>query len=177
MASICSVSGFDASGVVTDAEVEDMLRQLPDTHVRTKALRSVQYLDDLREEEPRHRRFPKHQIFGEWSINERTGEGSASVFRQHSTGNPDQPNFLATILHEVGHAVYYKLPEVEKIEWVQLHSSSVIIMNEQSRAPDEHFCHMYAAYFLRNEFVRSIYGHFYPFLKDRIFEGKEYADG
>lgn len=134
---------------MTDAEVRELLAQLPRGHISSPALRTIEYVDELKEEEtsPRHRRFSRLQILGEWSINKETNEGSAIIFRQHTMGNPNRFNFLNSILHEIGHAVYYRLSPGDKGEWAKLNTGTVILMNAQSRAADEHFCHLYAAYF------------------------------
>lgn len=138
-----------------------MLRQLPDWHVRTPALGSIKYVDQVKEEDrgSRHRRFPTQLILGQWDINHETGEGHASIYRQHANGNPEPYKFRDSILHEVGHATYHQLSEADKAEWAALHQQSVILMNAQSRVADEAFCHMYAAYFQRHALVKAGFPH------------------
>lgn len=170
----CSISGFDASGVLTDAEVLEVFASLPATHVDSSVLKSIEYVDDVKEEtDPRQRRFTRYQIFGDCSINEETGEAWATIYRQHASGNPDGFWFRHTILHEVGHAVYYRVVSAQdRASWSALHGNAMIVYNEQSRVPDEHFSNLYAAYVLRHEVVRKGFSDLYTFLRDRVFEGR-----
>lgn len=173
---VCSVSGFDASGLVTNADVRRLLRQLPTTHRDAKVLRSIQYVDSVRQEtDPRRVRFTTYQVFGEYSVDEPSGEGHATIYRQHPSGNPNTFWLRHCILHELGHAVYHQeLSGSDRAEWAKRHANAVTLYNAQSRAADEHFCNLYAAYVLRHEFVRARFGNFYSFLRERVFEGKEY---
>ena len=177
MPTICSIIGFSASGIVTNKSVRDLLERLPKGHTRSLSLRSIRYVGEVVYEQAprRHRRFPAHQIFGEWSINEDTGEGHATIFRQHEDGNQSEFDFLRTILHEVGHAVYRGLSDRDRGEWARLHAKSTMVMNEQSRVADEHFCHLYAVYVLRHDLARVNFNQLYSFLNKRVFEGEEYS--
>lgn len=174
---LCSISGFEASGVLTNDGVQELLRRLPGDHPCSPALRSLTYVDEVRHESNprRHRRFPREQILGEWSINSETGYGDANIYRQHEDGNPNHFDFLRTILHEVGHSVHETLLDPDKVEWATIHAQSDVLINEQSRVADEHFCHLYAAYVLKPDYVRAGFAMHYDFLRDRVFRGKEYS--
>lgn len=175
-ASVCSISGFDVSEVVTDDDVRELFATIPVSHTASSVLQSIEYVDAIKEEtNPRQRRFTKYQVFGDCAINEDAGEADARIYRQHATGNPDKFQFMHAILHEVGHAVYYQqLSPDDRAAWAKLHGDVMLIYNEQSRAPDEHFSNLYAAYVLRHELVRSGFRNLYPFLRERVFEGREF---
>lgn len=172
---MCSVSGFWTSGVIADKGVRELLATLPAGHTRPPALSSLRYVDSIKYDAPRrHRRFPGQQIFGEWSINTETGRGDAIIYRQHAKGNPIEFDFIRTVLHEVGHAVHHRLASTNRRTWATIHDELVIIMNEQSRIPDEHFCYQYAGYVLRPTAIRGGFSDVYSFLRDHVFQGKEY---
>jgi hypothetical protein len=163
--------------VITDAGVRKLLASLPEDHTRTEAFRTLRYVDSTKYENTprRHRRFPSQQVFGEWSINTETGTGNAVIYRQHEEhGNPNEFDFRRCILHEVGHAVHETMPSKDQLEWAKQHAELEIIMNEQSRAADEHFCYQYAAYVLRPATVEAGFPTLYAFLRGRVFGGKEY---
>ena len=172
-AAICSISGFDASGVLTDREVAALFAQLPPSHIASTVLRSIEYVDEVKEEtDPGSRRFTKYQVLGDCAVGD---DARARVYRQHASGNPEEFMFRHTILHEVGHAVYaHRLNADDRREWATLHGDSLMFYNEQSRVPDEHFSNLYGAYVLRHEFVRKGFRRLFPFLSGRVFEGSTY---
>jgi len=171
---ICSIQGFDASRVVTDADVRQLFEQLPSEHWARRVLCSITYVDSVKEDsDPRRRRDAMSHVFGECA--DSSDERHATIYRQHPTGNHDPYFFRHCILHELGHAVYSMVLSVEdKVEWAKRHAKRVVSYNAQSRDPDEHFCNLYAAYVLRPDFVRFGFGDFYSFLRERVFSRKEY---
>ncbi len=86
--------------------------------------------------------------------------------------------FKHTTLHEVAHGVFLRLLSAQtRSNWFALSGGSMILFNEQSRDPVEHFAHLYPAYVLNPIPMVRRFEPFYGFLKQEVFDGREYHGG
>jgi hypothetical protein len=171
----CAFHGFAASGIADDDGVRALFATLPGEHTARGVLDRLTYVDDVKHVvNPQSRRIGTLQVLGEWA--DRDGESIATVYRQHADlGNPEPFGFWWTILHEVGHAVFFRLLVQEtRSAWFSVTAGSLATSNEQSRDPEEQFCNLYARYVLRPSLVRRRYPESYQFLRERVFDGVEY---
>lgn len=165
------VSGFEKSGVIKDNEVKVYLQdEFPPEHVRSERISEIRYTDKyvLYDE--------KQYEAGKWTkVNDKPSE--ICINRQVPEGSLDADELKETISHEVAHDVYNRFSEEEKQIWHQLSGSRDInecVDSYATTSEQEDFASTYSAYMHDPEYLRTINLDKYNYMRDHIFEGREY---
>jgi hypothetical protein len=152
---------------MTNREVEDLLGTLPPRHITNPPLRTILYISETSLRYSTDRRRSPQQILGECIIGD--GEANIRLFQQQTTGNHSLYDFKFSILHEIGHVVFWHLKDRQQQKWYSLYGQTPIIWNEAGRNPDEHFCDTYAHYLMNPLLVKKRFVKEYQFMKIEVF--------
>jgi hypothetical protein len=163
------ILGFEHSRMMTNREVQEFFRRIPDSHITNPHLTSIEYVDQVHTSPGDERQQPE-RVFGQTHINlcEQTSE--IKIFRQKAGGNDDIREFQDSLLHEVGHVVFQlRLTEEQRVEWHIIHARAPFHFTSAGSDPVEHFAEAYAAYILRNELLRVKMVPEHTFMETKVF--------
>jgi len=163
------IENFSLSGLMSDKEVAEFLKVLPCKHVSNPPLRSIKYIDEAKLRNPKDRRRLPDQILGECEIDDEQAFADIRIYRQKKIGNDILYDFKFSILHEVGHVVFWFLHESSRKKWYSLYGQTPIIWNEAGRVPEEHFCDTYAYFIMTPILVEKRFELEYKYMLDEVF--------
>ena len=108
------VMGFGLSELFTDDHIRGLLGRVPQAHVAKLAV--VSCIDRVTPNDPHDTRENPDIVFGITYIDPPSETASILIFRQSKEGNIDNDEFISTVYHEVGHAVYQLVMDEEQRE-------------------------------------------------------------
>jgi len=162
---IHNIYDFDASGVVTDEEVETFIRNtLPLDHLdRCLRIRYVDHITDVRSTPAAGRFMPVVRHISVYPV---TGGGLTPQ------------DIFDTLTHEIGHNVYYNM-RIDNLalatEWENLYRQNVGFVSDYARTNEfEDFAESYRAYVLEPETLLLSSPAKYEFVRVEVFKGYEY---
>lgn len=170
------VEGFDKSGIMTDQEVRDYLKDtLPEKHANNITMDSVRYSDQVV-------RSGKEQELGYWKSEKDAPflqpDQDIVINKQKLEGEKGREQMKDTLTHEVGHQAYFKfLPESDRRDWGKLSGDRPRqeCINEYARKNQyEDFAVSYRAYVRDPGTLKQVSQEKYNFMRDKVFEGREY---
>ena len=160
-----NVINFGASGVLSDAQVQQFIEQsIPANH-----------LDHCRRIEYVHKLAAVHgtAITGNFIPIDR------KIFvYAFSLQDQDPVDLLETLVHEIGHNVFFNLWRQDfKFEqrWIQVHRNGGGFVSDYARASYmEDFAETYRVYILAPAGLQQVSQVKYQFMVDEVFAGREY---
>jgi hypothetical protein len=161
---IHAISDFEASGLITNEEIENYLRQtIPLTHLdRCQRIKYIPKLVDVRATPASGRFIPLVRYISVYAV-------------QGSQGPAD---ILDTLIHEVGHNVHYNM-RIDNLElanhWEELHKQDLGFVTDYARTDEfEDFAESYRTY-VREPQILLLYSPVkYEFMRVEVFAGQEY---
>jgi hypothetical protein len=153
------VHGFRHQELISIAMITDAIDRLPNAHIAK--LTSISY-------EPRMGQGPLGQYLYDQS--ELAGCYTKKNHRITIHRLVDEPLFLHTLYHEIGHHVFYEvLKPTPKKQWVtQIYPHSDHVSEYAKRNAAEDFAETYATYLLDNEKLLH-YAKKYTFMLQQVF--------
>jgi WXG100 family type VII secretion target len=169
------VGSFGKSGVMSDEDVRKFLnKDFPAAHTDPAHLIEVEYTDTY---VPGSK--PGYYQAGLCTTYTKTHKSYIEINRQSPTGSSDKGKMKGTIAHEVGHNVYYNvIPEKARNDWDALSNGSknTEYVSDYARTNvEEDFAETYRAYMLDPGKLKSASKEKYEFMRDRVFDGREYG--
>ena len=156
------VRGFDRSGLLSNSDVEELLRTLPPSHVNR--IQSVVYIDEVRA-------TGDGQIFGEAVTVSR--RALIRIFLQSTNGNMDKDEFREAIYHEVGHCVHtLQLDDALREKWVDLWADAPLGYNPAGVDLHEHFADCYMQFVVHPAVCEAATPAEFGFIKNYVFDGQ-----
>lgn len=162
---IHNIYDFDASGVVTDEDVETFIRNtLPLDHLdRCLRIRFVNHITDVRSTPASGRFMPVVRHISVYPV---TGGGLTPQ------------DIFDTLTHEIGHNVHYNM-RIDNLalanEWENLFRQDAGFVSDYARTDEfEDFAESYRAYVLESEKLFLYSPVKYEFIRVEVFEGYEY---
>lgn len=167
-----TVGNFDDTGMTTTEEVADYINEsIPQDHL--EGLDGIEYVDsdEAREE----------GILGMWVDDPLTGTTEIEVYPHDDVGE-----LYDTIAHEIGHNAEEYIPNSAVNEWDNLYYDSSLdyissfgednrfVTDYATTSPEEDFAETYSFYINDPEMVQAICPEKYDFMKDHVFNGKEF---
>lgn len=173
--------GFERSNVMSNADVESFLSQaIPKAHRLPKDIMEICYFDQYRTKDNGY-------LLGRCAYFKPTGQTAIHLFRQSPDGSHDKEKMELTLAHEIGHHVYWNLLDRGSLrKWQRLFSESDsedtsglngFISRKPPKDDNEDFAQSYAAYIsgpLRSTILNYVNKRKYIFLRDSVFDGREY---
>jgi hypothetical protein len=162
---IHNISDFEASGVVTNEEVETFIRNtLPLNHLdRCLRIRYVDFVTDVRSTPAAGRFMPVVRHISVYPV---------------AGGVRTPQDIFGTLTHEIGHNVHYNM-RIDNLalanEWEDLFHQDVGFVSDYARTNEfEDFAESYRAYVLRPGDLLLYSPVKYEFLRVEVFDGYEY---
>ena len=162
---IHNIYDFDASGVVTDEDVETFIRNtIPLEHLdRCLRIRYVNHITDVRSTPAAGRFMPVVRHISVYPV---TGGGLTPQ------------DIFDTLTHEIGHNVHYNM-RIDNLalanEWENLFHQNAGFVSDYARTNEfEDFAESYRAYVLEPEKLFLYSPAKYEFIRVEVFEGYEY---
>ena len=167
-----NVGNFSESGMTNTQEVANYIDEsIPQDHL--EGLDSIEYVnsDEAREE----------GILGMWVDDPEVGTVEIDVYPHDDVGE-----LYDTVSHEIGHNAEEKIPTSAVNEWDNLYYDSsldyIFSLGEDNRfvtdyattSTEEDFAETYSFYINDPEMVQAICPDKYDFMKDHVFNGKEF---
>jgi hypothetical protein len=161
---IHDISDFEASGLITNEQVENYLRQtIPLTHLdRCQRIKYIPKIVDAHSTPASGRFIPLVRYISVYAV-----EG------------PQGPaDILDTLTHEVGHNVHHNM-RIDNLElanhWEELHKQDLGFVSDYARTDEfEDFAESYRAY-VREPQILLLYSPVkYEFMRVEVFAGQEY---
>jgi len=163
---IHNIYDFDASGVVTDEDVEAFIRDtLPLNHLdHCLRIRYVDYVTDVRSTPAAGRFMPVVRHISVYPV---------------AGGARTPQDIYGTLTHEIGHNVHYNM-RIDNLalanEWKNLFNQDVGFISAYARTNEfEDFAESYRAYVLDPESLLLYSPVKYEFMRVEVFEGYEYS--
>jgi hypothetical protein len=161
---IHAISDFEASGVITNEEVEAYLRQtIPLTHLdRCQRIKYIPKLVGMHATPAAGRFIPLVRYI--------------SVYAVQGPQGPE--NILATLIHEVGHNVHHNM-RIDNLElanhWEELYKQDLGFVTDYARTDEfEDFAESYRAYVREPQNLLLYSPVKYEFMRVEVFAGQEY---
>jgi hypothetical protein len=168
-----TATGFEKSGVMNNADVQQYLHEtLPAEHIRGDRITEIHYPDQYRPE-------GNSVVLGECSTDKATGVSRIEIYNQGAYGSYDRGKMEQTITHEVGHNVYWNMPEEQRTAWDRLSQASQpteYVSGYARTNVREDFAESYAAYVRDSELLQEKSSGKYSFMQTHVFQGKEYGN-
>lgn len=165
-------TGFEKSGVMSNADVQQYLHEtLPPEHIRGDRITEIHYPDQYRPE-------GNSVVLGECSTDTERGISRIEIYNQEPYGSNDRDRLEQTITHEVGHNVYWNMPEEQRTAWDRLSQASQpteYVSDYAQTNVREDFAESYAAYVRDPELLQGRNAGKYSFMQTHVFQGKEYG--
>ncbi len=149
---------------------------LPEWHTKNPPLRSIYYINEVQYTEPnRAKHRTSERLLGQCRYDTEAKIADITLYRQQEDGNNHIEDFKFSILHEVGHAVFFGLPAVKVAKWYGLYAEAggIILWNYAGLFPDEHFADSYAYFFLYSVFMEKRMSREFAFMSKEIFGGHQ----
>jgi hypothetical protein len=166
------VKGFEQSGVMRNEEVRNYLADnLPANHLRGDRITQIQYTDRFDGDH-------EGNTLGVCTTNPATGVSDIQINRQTPEGSMDRHMMEHTLVHEVGHNVFYNMGEHNISTWEQISANSApdgYVSNYARTNMREDFAESYAAYVQDPALLQEVNPQKYAFLKQSAFGGREYG--
>lgn len=172
------VEGFDTSGVMTDQEVRGYLKDtLPEKHANNITMDSVRYTDKTVESK-------EGVELGSWESEQKQTflqpDQEITINKQSLEGDKGQEQMKDTLTHEVGHQTYSKfLSESDRKEWGKLSAERTgqeCVSGYAQKDKFEDFAESYRAYVRDPESLKQVSSEKYEFMRNKVFEGREYSE-
>ncbi|MBN1921594.1 MAG: hypothetical protein JW892_10135 [Anaerolineae bacterium] len=165
------VSGFSKSEVLTSREVVTFLRnEFPPAHTSKRNLEKIEYTDQYKSEKP------GYYVAG--TCYTKDGKSRIEINRQNKNGATDAGKMKSTISHEVGHNVHNNVMSAEMRDaWKEISQASAddeYVSDYAKTKVQEDFAETYAFYMLDPEALNEISPEKYEFMREHVFDGKEY---
>ena len=161
---IHAISNFEASGLITNEEVEEYLRQtIPLTHLdRCQRIKYIPKLVDAHATPASGRFIPLVRYISVYAVQ----------------GPQDSENILDTLIHEVGHNVHHNM-RIDNLElanhWKELHKQDLGFVSDYARTDEfEDFAESYRAYVREPQRLLLYSPAKYEFMRVEVFAGQEY---
>ena len=171
------VEGFDKSGVTTDKEVKEYLKDtFPERHANNITMESVKYNDkyvgDKKETELGH--WEKKELGKDLDIYNK----DIVINRQTEGGNVSRDEIEATLAHEVGHQTHNMyFDNSDRKGWEKLSGDRPQnkCVSEYARTNShEDFAESYKAYIRDPESLKKADPEKYNYMQNKVFSGREY---
>ncbi len=166
------VKNFENSGVMSNDGVKTMLKDnLPPEHISGDKITDIKYTDEYRGDNYKYEA-------GCCITNEKTGVSQIEVNRQSPEGSYDRPAMEHTLVHEVGHNVYWNMSAEDQANWNRLSSSSrpdEYVSDYAQTNPKEDFAETYASHVLDPSLLKDVSPAKFNFMRDHVFNGRVYG--
>jgi len=163
------ITGFEKSSEMNNEDVQHYVEErIPLPHLNE--LTRIVYADTYKTDDSQY-------IVGHIVLNPLTGKyDTVIIYRQPPDVDDLRREIKVTIAHEIGHNVYFNvLDGATRAEWECLSASSRgYVTNYAKRNVEEDFAESYAIYIVDPELLRGLNPDKYAFLRDRVFNGREY---
>ncbi len=171
------VEGFEKSGAMSNKEVREYLKNdFPEKHANNITMESIRYNDRMvpagKGVEQGH--WDKREVAPDTNVYNR----EIVVNQQSFRGNMDGTAMRETIAHEVGHQVHLGYMEKgDQQEWLRISGERPKDKCVSAYACSDYredFAESYQHYVQNPELLKSVNPDKYNFMRDKVFEGREY---
>lgn len=167
-----NVNGFEKSGVMSDGDVQQYLKDtLPPEHIQGDRITEIRYPNQYNSD-------GDSVTYGVCTTDRETAVSQIEIYNQNPDGSNDRELMERTITHEVGHNVYYNMPEEQQAEWDSLSSSSrynEYVSNYAMTNGREDFAESYSYYVHDPERLLARAPAKYDFMRTYVFNGRQYG--
>lgn len=164
--------GFENSNVMNNEEVGKYLTDnLPPEHLRSDRITQIRYTDEYDGDK-------QGTVLGVCQTDKETGVSDIRLNRQTPEGSINREMMEHTLVHEVGHNVYYNMGEQKISSWEQISSNSApkqYVSNYARTNVREDFAESYATFVRDPILLQEVSPQKFAFMKLQVFGGREYG--
>jgi hypothetical protein len=156
------VTGFEASGVISDKDVREYLDRLPQEHL--DGLTEIRYTDTFQGDS-------SGVVLGEWR-KVAPGKAEILIHRQDPSGSSSRGKLEDTLTHEVGHNAFNNLDEGSRQEWESIFEKTPkdsFVSTYAETNPNEDFAESYEVFSKRPDYLREYWPERYEFMSTKVF--------
>jgi hypothetical protein len=167
------VKGFEKSGLMSNGDVQKYLGDtLPPDHIQPDRITEIKYPNEYKPVEG-------GTVLGMCSTDTKTNVSNIEIYNQNPTGSDDPNQLKQTIIHEVGHNVYWNQTPEQQAGWNKISQSSQpneYVSNYARTNTQEDFSETYASYVRDPELLKDTSMVKYNFMRDHVFSGRQYGN-
>jgi len=167
------LQGFEKSGIMSnDSATKYLNDRLPPEHLSRNRITEIQYTDQYDGDHD-------GVTLGMCRTDRVTKVSDIEINRQTPQGSHDRDLMEETMVHEVGHNVYYNMGEQNIASWDQLSANSKpeeYVSNYARTNVREDFAESYAAYVRDPQLLQEVSPQKYSFMQQQVFGGREYGN-